>query len=370
MPDPILIPAPSFRVSSQPLSQTTLPSNTYVLGITNLPGQNRYVVSTSSPSSNAIQIYDKSTLRVVKNLEGHQQGTTYLRFVEGTGIMSSGKDGLIKVWDERLSKFTSPNTRPILSFDVSSSLVAGGTALQGEDALVLFWDTRNASPSIPLRTHSSTHSDDITALHFSSSNKVLSASSDGLISLSNPLEDDEDEAVEQMANWGCSISQCGFYDSGIWAASDMETFSLWNAELDPNPSLNMDVRAPSVHTGGKEWVTDYLIGCSTGSGGLKMFVGSNEGDVGLITPSEEGQWTLHSVWSYQHEGVVRSVLWDQETGNLVTGGEDAKLTVWPTQNVDLEDTVMGDIGTSTKKREHGDDMDVDDEERGGKKQRR
>ncbi|ESK93566.1 wd repeat-containing protein 89-like [Moniliophthora roreri MCA 2997] len=379
MPEPILVPSPRFRSTSQFITQISLPSDSYVLSITSIPGQSRYAVSTSSPSSNAIQIYDKSTLRPVKNFSGHQQGNSYLRAIDGLGLVSSGKDGYIRIWDQRSSgsscamQFASPNSRPILSFDVSSNLIAGGTILQGNDTLILYWDTRNAVPSVPVRTHSSTHSDDITAVHFGGSGDeklLLSASSDGLVSLSNPLEDDEDEAVVHMANWGCSISQCGFFDSGntIWAASDMETFSLWNAELDPNPILNVDVRAPSVHEGGRgrQWVTDYLIGCGVGQEALRMYVGSNEGDVALITP-EDDKWTLHSLWTHGHQGVVRSAFWDEETGNLITGGEDAKLSVWPglvelkDTDATMEDTSPGVI--LTKKREYSDDddnMEVDD----------
>lgn len=95
-----------------------------------------------------------------------------------------------------------------------------------------------------LRSHGSTHSDDITAVHFlknehiSNPNKVLlSTSSDGLVSTSNALEADEDEAVLHVGNWGCSISQGGWINNArgtrIWAASDMETFSCWSNEVGP-----------------------------------------------------------------------------------------------------------------------------------------
>jgi WD repeat-containing protein 89 len=95
-----------------------------------------------------------------------------------------------------------------------------------------------------MRTHGSTHSDDITALHFlpslgsanSSLPKILlSASSDGLISTSNADEEDEDEAVLHVGNWGCSISQAGWISvsagAQAWAGSDMETFSCWSDEV-------------------------------------------------------------------------------------------------------------------------------------------
>jgi len=94
-----------------------------------------------------------------------------------------------------------------------------------------------------MRTHGSTHSDDITALHFcpsasaaSSSPKILlSASSDGLISTSNADEEDEDGAVLHVGNWGCSVSQAGWISvsagAQAWAGSDMETFSCWSDEV-------------------------------------------------------------------------------------------------------------------------------------------
>lgn len=88
-------------------------------------------------------------------------------------------------------------------------------------------------PATPLRTHASTHSDDITVLHFGPENTLLSASSDGLISLSNGNEDDEDEAVVTVANWGCSVAQAGWMPGyqRIWAASDMETFGTWTSNV-------------------------------------------------------------------------------------------------------------------------------------------
>lgn len=99
-------------------------------------------------------------------------------------------------------------------------------------------DPRN--PAAPLRTHASTHSDDITSVQFSrspeSSHVLLSASSDGLLCTTDAREDDEDEAGLHVGNWGCSIAQSGWVRGntntrGIWAASDMETFSVWTGEV-------------------------------------------------------------------------------------------------------------------------------------------
>lgn len=139
--------------------------------------------------------------------------------------------------------------RSLLCFDVSADglTVAAGTDLQGDDALLLYWDPRQ--PSAPMRTHGSTHSDDITALEFlksstPSSKILLSASSDGLISTSNADEEDEEEAVLHVSNWGCSVSQAGWISvsagAQAWAASDMETFSCWTDEVSTHLSLISD----------------------------------------------------------------------------------------------------------------------------------
>lgn len=94
--------------------------------------------------------------------------------------------------------------------------------------------------------HSSTHSDDITHLSIlpssstflaRSSNRalpehlLLSASTDGLVALSDLKESDEDEAVQSAENFGQSIAQAGFYERQgkmrVWGRSDMDAVGVW-----------------------------------------------------------------------------------------------------------------------------------------------
>ncbi|KIK94418.1 hypothetical protein PAXRUDRAFT_828030 [Paxillus rubicundulus Ve08.2h10] len=384
-----LLQSPSLKVVNHPLHQTSLPAESYVLSLTTLA--NNYAASGSSPS-NQIYLFDKTSLQTVGVLQGHENATTYLRTIHALGasdretLLSSGKDGCVKAWDERsgttsIKMEASGRLRPLLCCDASSDglMVAAGTDLQKEDAFILYWDPRN--PVAPLCTHGSTHSDDITAVHFlkhgfsSVSGRVLlSTSSDGLISTSNPLEKDEDEAVLHVGNWGCSVSQGGWIHDAcgtrIWAASDMETFSCWSNELDQ--MLCMDIRTPSLHDHGYSWVTDYLIKghCTQkAENELGVFVGSNEGDVALVTGNDlsnpAAPWMIHSVWAGGHTGVVRSLHWDEEHGVLVTGGEDSKINTWRIHDPILSGSHMGDgmdpplrSESSNLKREWADEMDV------------
>ncbi|KDQ65041.1 hypothetical protein JAAARDRAFT_28702 [Jaapia argillacea MUCL 33604] len=349
----------SLETFSSPLRSDLLPSESYVLSLASLPSS--YAASASAPS-NQIHLLDKSSLRNVHTFAGHNVGITCMRAIESIGgnggpmIVSCGKDGTVKTWDDRtgseaIRMTAAGRPRPLLSCDVSPDglTVAGGTDLQGEDALILYWDPRH--PVAPLRSHSSTHSDDITSLHFHQpshfpqadqdmENKtvLLSASSDGLICASDANEEDEDEAVLHVGNWGCSIAQAGWVMSSdqqspsAWASSDMETFRIWSDEMDVMRDLN--IRDPSIHTANLTWVTDYLVGCysSPRQSNLGVFVGSNEGDIALISnddlSSPSTPWSVHRVWSTGHVGVVRSFLWDEQNNTLLTGGEDSKLNLW------------------------------------------
>ncbi len=96
----ISIPS-SFSTTSTPLRTSSLSEQAYVLSIVSL--QTQYAASTSAPT-NKIDIFDKSTLRRVQTLPGHEVATTALRSINRVGkkfLVSSGKDGQVIVWDDR-----------------------------------------------------------------------------------------------------------------------------------------------------------------------------------------------------------------------------------------------------------------------------
>ena len=237
----------------------------------------------------------------------------------------------------------SPSDAGLLSFDVSldGRTIATGTSLNGEDALIHFWDARK--PTVPIFSHTSTHSDDITALHFhpTTPDRLLSASSDGLLSITNTAEEDEDDAIQHVTNWGYSIAQAGWYHGGVWAASDMETFSLWTSDLDKVSEPNFKEIAPRKRY---SWEPDYLIGCHCSRDRLIPIVGSNSyvnitqstiesedtprGSFSFLSSPSSQPWTVNRTYPSHHNGVVRTFLVDDVLGCLVTGGEDGALNLW------------------------------------------
>jgi len=103
----LLLESPHFHEETVPIRSTRSSSLDYILHIAPLPSY--YAASASFPS-NVIDIFDKSSLRGVQTLPGHEEGTTSLHTVEHLGggavrtcLVSSGKDGSVKVWDDRLN---------------------------------------------------------------------------------------------------------------------------------------------------------------------------------------------------------------------------------------------------------------------------
>jgi len=99
-----LLESPSFETISSAIKSTSHPDGSYVLSLTSL---GNYYVSSASAPSNAIHLFDKSSLKCVQTLKGHQDATTALRTVRGIGgsdrhiLLSAGKDGCVIAWDER-----------------------------------------------------------------------------------------------------------------------------------------------------------------------------------------------------------------------------------------------------------------------------
>jgi hypothetical protein len=187
---------------------------------------------------------------------------------------------------------------PVLALAVSERdhLVICGTELVSSEAHILFWyvasshrmhtphrlslplhgvntpadatrDTRNAKE--PAYTHSSTHSDDITHLSLLPSSStflppsaniplpqslLLSASTDGLVALSDLKETDDEEALKAAESWGQSVAAAGTYTVGgqmrVWARSDMDAVATWEIGKGDDEELEVCCRTlrSSLHT--------------------------------------------------------------------------------------------------------------------------
>ncbi|KAG8723533.1 hypothetical protein FRC09_002897 [Ceratobasidium sp. 395] len=369
---PILVSNPP---PARPFASTQAPATPYVLHTACL--HQSFAASFSAPQNN-IMLFDKATLAATRTMSGHTDAVTSLKSVEilaGTnrrGLISCGKDGRIRIWDERSGSagaFTaaSGQSRPLSSFAVSPDgwTIAAGAELGVDptapvpseaemDAPIIFWDVRN--PTTPKWTHTSTHSDDVTQLDFhptlgsgAPGGMLLSASADGLLALTSVDQPEEDEAVQFVGNWNTSIAQVGWtvrpeeitgadpMNFKVWAASDMQTLSVWSDELALEHDYG-DLRRTKIP---QTWESDYLIDAQWfgythtmpwETNALGLWCGNNKGDIGLVSVQDTLSWRLDRVLSGGHTGIVRACTWDPVSHVLITGGEDSRLNLWSTSN--------------------------------------
>ena len=99
-----LLESPTFTEQTGPLKTSSLPCDAYVLAIAAVGSS--YAASASAPS-HKIFLFDRLTLQTSRSFEGHTGGTTSLRAVDSLAgvnqrvIISSGNDGVVRVWDDR-----------------------------------------------------------------------------------------------------------------------------------------------------------------------------------------------------------------------------------------------------------------------------
>ncbi|KAJ9099843.1 hypothetical protein QFC21_003845 [Naganishia friedmannii] len=277
-----------------PTASAVIPGRSYILSITPHTTSTSNHLILSHPSSD-LSVIDATTLQALDSFRGGHTGdiTAVVTstssapayelgggFQNGNGgmmtgnagasalgsVWSAGKDARVVRWDERSRtagqtiKAAIRGPVPLMSMAIHEreNLVVAGTELTSYEAHILYWDIRNSST--PLYTHSSTHSDDITHLQFlptstsflppllptaTSTNPtppilLLSASTDGLVALSNPKESDEEEAFYGAEALDGSVAKAGWYwaDIGrgkarrrgikVWARSDMDSVGTWS----------------------------------------------------------------------------------------------------------------------------------------------
>lgn len=102
----LLLESPQLQEEEVPYLSANPSSGSYVLSIASLPSH--YAAATSAPA-NAIDLFDKTTLKGVQTLPGHEFAITSLHNVDNVAgvlnecLISSGRDGSVKIWDNRLN---------------------------------------------------------------------------------------------------------------------------------------------------------------------------------------------------------------------------------------------------------------------------
>ena len=113
----LLLESPQLQEEENPHQSANSSSGSYVLSITSLPSH--YAAAASAPA-NVIDLFDKTTLKGVQTLPGHEFAVTSLHRVDNVAgmsnecLISSGRDGSIKIWDNRLNSHSIKSECPFI----------------------------------------------------------------------------------------------------------------------------------------------------------------------------------------------------------------------------------------------------------------
>lgn len=321
------------------LLQFTWPgsSDNWVLSLRHFPqiGGGAFLASTGS---GALALYSltPSGKPIATKADAHESSVNGIEKIDENTVVLVSTDGM-KLWDLRanwtaLAQLHVSDDRKsnFLSAGSKDTVVATGTELAGQDAIVELWDIRAAGKR--LRSFVDSHHDDVTAIQFHPSLPYLmSGSTDGCVNVYNLEEQDEEDALHQVVNFA-SVHLCKFTSpQRISVLSHMETVAFFELNsqdyensVEPKPRELGDVRAVWPNC---EYVVDiypemgYVAygANSTASltlmpfvAGLEEFVSSKS----VVFPRAHG------------EEVVRDVMKIPGTTSVITCGEDGDIKAW------------------------------------------
>lgn len=166
-------------------------------------------------SDDSLRVFDAS-LKPIAAAQPRGAGLSYLQTFNETTLATAGRDGTIRLWDQRAKQVASlaePQERPLSALACHQNVIAAGTESNKEglgDVSVLLFDARNTST--PLRNYAESHTDSITqlAFHPTQPNALMSGSTDGLVSIFDVNQADEEDALQQVLNPRSAVHCAGF----------------------------------------------------------------------------------------------------------------------------------------------------------------
>lgn len=306
------------------------PADTYLFSLARA-GNNLATIG----SDDALRLFDHA-LRVISVAQPRGSGLSCLKAFGDRGLATAGRDGTVRIWDSRskqVAQLSEPQGRAISAIACHEHVIAAGNESASEglgNVSVLLFDTRN--PSVPLRDYVESHTDSITQLTFhpSQPNVLLSGSTDGLVSLFDVNQAEEEDALHQVLNPRSAIHCAGFLtpDQAYVLTTD-EQFLIYPLQ---EPTEGSEP-APAVDFGDVRPRLDcmYVIDLARQPDGQPVVAyGHNEKrTLSLVQLQGPEIWDFGQVMGLpgaHDEEVVRDVLMAEAMA--FTCGEDGQVRVW------------------------------------------
>lgn len=307
------------------------PADTYLYSIVRTPA-----ALATIGSDDSLRLFDDDLAALFKQPACHTSVTS-LSTLTPTTFATAGRDGTIKLWDSRDNLSAASLTlheaqsRPFsaLACHLNGFYIAAGTESASEglgDVSVLVFDVRGPDTA-PIRNYRESHTDSITqlAFHPTAENILMSGSTDGLVSLFDVNEAEEEDALQQVLNPRGAVHCSGFLtvDSAYVLTTD-EHFSVHSLLENVEGSVTKfgDLRSKLAEC-------QYVVGVMRQPDGqMVMAYGSTESrNLSLVQVGPDG--TLGQVVKLDGahgEEVVRDVVVGE--GRAWSCGEDGRVRCW------------------------------------------
>lgn len=288
-------------------------------------------------SDDTLRLFDAS-LKTSHKPRACHSGVSCLKPADDNALITAGRDGLILVWDPRGKKaaeLREPQGRAFSAIACHDHVIAAGTESTKEglgDVSVLLFDTRN--PSVPVREYAESHTDTITqlAFHPTQPQALMSGSTDGLVSVFDVNQPEEEDAIQQVLNPRSAVHCAGFLSAGqAYVVTTDEQFLIYPLA---EPADGGE-RPAAVDFGDVRKTLDcmYVVDVLQQSSGQSvMAYGHNVKQTLSIV-----QLTGPDPWSFGHkmdlpgahgEEVVRDVLLTADSSRAFSCGEDGQVKLW------------------------------------------
>ncbi|EER19886.1 conserved hypothetical protein [Perkinsus marinus ATCC 50983] len=326
--------------------------------------------------NSVIRILDEATLSEMSLLPAcHDQPITDLQVIpasHGRGLVSSSRDGTVKLWDLRSSGgpvgtiVCSSNRRDAQLF--GASINTNNVLAVGLDSDVALYDVKSGN-SKPYFTYTEAHMDIVNCVKFhpTRTNLCLTGGDDTLINVLDVTDlNNEDDGQAPKVTLSAedsvrSVSAAGPTGDLLVVSTCTERLQVWNASTAQRCLESSGIREHPLLCASQGEQEDmqlgYIIDAQYDAPSDRLYIlgGSTNGTVVCCELADAAELTTHGVFhtglgDRGHEGVVRSAVLDTTRGTVFTGGEDGAVVSWGPNagesRPELKDTRKGPRGVA------------------------
>ena len=285
-------------------------------------------------SDDSIRIFDGS-LKLLHQVVSAHTGISCLTSF-GRGFATAARDGKARYWDVRSKQIgievSEPKGNGFSSILCQDRIIALGTESTKEglgEVSVWLYDTRNSST--PYRHYAESHTDTITqlAFHPSQPNLLMSGSTDGLVSIFDVNQQDEEDALQQVLNPRSAVHCAGFFNPReAYVATMDEQLSIYSIGDSGNAAASSVLEIGDVR---EKLHCMYIVNIINSSTPIMTFGHNVEQKLGIVQLDASNSYSFGAMIDLpgaHGEEVVRDLLLLEPEAKAISCGEDGKVRVW------------------------------------------